>query len=291
MGTITSDLKTKFRQGNLLMKLIYINIAVFVVVRLSVVLFTLFRGDFSGILSYLQLSSDPATVLFRPWTMVTYMFLHYDVLHILFNLLWLYWFGSLFLRCFTEKQMAGLYLIGGLAGGMLYIASYNLFPYFTDLVGNSFLMGASASILAIVVAVAFHIPNDEVHLMFLGRVKLKWIAVATIVIDLLSVTSSNAGGNIAHLGGALAGYLFAKQYAKGSDLTSFINRVVDKVVNLFKRRPTMRVKSPHRETDYEYNSRKKSDEEELNRILEKLKQVGYATLSSDEKKRLFEAGK
>lgn len=290
MGTIIADLKTRFNEGSLLHKLIYINVGMFLAVRLLVVAFTLFKLDAQGFLQLLQLPSSPMSLLYQPWSILTYMILHYEFTHILFNMLWMYWFGNIFLSYFNERQMGGLYLLGGLGGALLYILAYNLFPYFSEVVYHSYLMGASASILAIVVAVAFYAPNVEVNLLIIGRVKIKYIALFTIFLDLLSVTSDNAGGNIAHLGGALVGYLFAERYRKGKDITRFFNRIIDKVVNWFKPSPKLKVTYRRTETDYDYNSRKQSEETELNEILERLKRSGYASLSSDEKKKLFEAG-
>ena len=144
-----------------------------------------------------------------PWTLLTYMFTHFDFLHIIFNMLWLYWFGGLFLNFFSERQLGGLYVIGGLAGALLYIVSYNFFPYFSNVAAHSTLMGASASVMAIVFAVSFYKKDMEISLLLIGRIKLIYLALFTLGIDLLAITSDNAGGHIAHIGGALAGILYA----------------------------------------------------------------------------------
>ena len=223
------------------------------------------------------------------------MFVHYDVWHILFNMLWLYWFGQIFLMSFSEKQMVGLYLLGGIAGGLLYLLSYNLFPYFDGKEG--LMCGASASIIAIVVATAFRMPDYKVNLLFLGAISLKYIALVTIIIDLLSVTSANGGGHIAHLGGALLGYWFIVRWEKGKDLTAPVNKLIDKIVTGFKPRPKIKVSRPSNrsssrpETDMEYRARKKKENDEIDSILDKIKKSGYTSLSAEEKKRLFEAGK
>ena len=294
MAAIFDNLQSRYRLGSSLIKLIFINVGVFLLLRLMGVLLMLFNVDSMPLLHTVQMPSSPLLLLSRPWALVTYMFVHYDLLHILFNMLWLYWFGEMFLRYFSDKQLVGLYLLGGLGGALLYLLSYNLFPYFEPMARNSWLMGASASVLAIVVAMAFYIPDYKINLLFLGAVSLKYIALFTVLLDLLSITSSNAGGHIAHLGGALIGYLFVVRLRKGKDLTSPINRVLDKLVTLFKAKPRMRVKVNEHyrrpETDMEYRERKKKEMEEIDRILDKVRKSGYEHLSAGEKKRLFDAG-
>ena len=181
--SIIDKLKQQFRQGSVLLKLIYINVAIFLLLRLTWVVLMLFNIDGYVILPFIEMPSIPYEFITHPWTLLTYMFVHYDVWHILFNMLWLYWFGQIFLMSFSEKQMVGLYLLGGIAGGLLYLLSYNLFPYFDGKEG--LMCGASASIIAIVVATAFRMPDYKVNLLFLGAISLKYIALVTIVIDLL----------------------------------------------------------------------------------------------------------
>lgn len=291
MESIFTDFKQTFRRGSMLAKLIYINTGVFIFVRLAVVLLMLFNIDGGNFLRYLQVPSSLSLLLVRPWTLITYMFTHFDFWHILFNMLWLYGFGKIFLLFFNEKQLGGVYLLGGLAGAFLFVLAYNLFPYFDTYVPNSYLMGASASVMAIVFAVSFYRKDFEINLFLLGRVKLIYLAIFTFVIDLLAVTSSNAGGHIAHVGGALLGIWFAGRMARGKDLTAPVNRLVDWVVNLGKRKPKMKVTYNRREKDYEYNARKHRDNEEIDRILDKLRRSGYGSLSAEEKRKLFEASK
>ena len=255
------------------------------------VLFLLFNVQDIPFLFYLQLPASFEALLLRPWTLVTYMFTHYEFLHILFNMLWLYWFGGLFLTFFNERQLGGLYLLGGLAGAIFFVLCYNIFPYFLDMVDFSYLIGASASVMAIVFAISFYRKDMEISLFLIGRVKLIYLALFTLVIDLLAITSDNAGGHIAHVGGALFGIWFASQMRVGKDLTAPINRLVDKFVNLFKRKPKMKVTYKRAETDYEYNAHKRQEEADLNDILDKLKRSGYQSLSAEEKKKLFDASK
>lgn len=291
MDDIFTKLKDTFRSGNILAKLIYINVGLFILIRLAGALFMLFNISSISFLQYLQMPSSPELLLYRPWTVFTYMFTHFDFLHILFNMLWLYWFGGLFLSFFSERQLGGLYILGGIAGAVLFMIAYNVFPYFQEVAASSYLMGASASVMAIVFAVSFYRKDLEINLLLIGRVKLIYLALFTFVIDLLAITSDNAGGHIAHIGGALFGIWFAMRIGKGKDLTAPMNRLIDWAVNLGKRKPKMRVTYKRPETDYEYNARKHRASVDLDSILDKLKRSGYESLSAEEKKKLFEASK
>lgn len=293
MESFFTNIRQTFERGNVLWKLIYVNIGVFILIRLAVVILMLFNIDGGYFLKYLQVPSSLELLVVRPWTLITYMFTHYDFLHILFNMLWLYWFGNIFLMFFNQRQLGGLYVLGGLAGAALFVLAYNTFPYFSSISSNSYLMGASASVMAIVFAVSFYRKDFEINLLFLGRVKLIYLAIFTFLLDLLAMTSDNAGGHIAHVGGALLGILFASQIAKGKDLTAPVNRLIDWAVNLGKRKPKMNVtyNNSRRETDYEYNARKNRETEELDKILEKLRRSGYGSLSAEEKRKLFDASK
>lgn len=221
------------------------------------------------------------------------MFMHADVLHILFNMLWLYWFGKLFLSFFSSKHLRGLYLLGGICGGVLYMISYHIFPYFEHALPTSYLLGASASVLAIVVAVAVREPNYPVQLLLFGTVRLRTIALVIILLDLMLITSGNAGGHISHLGGALAGWWFAAGLRRGTDVTRWINYVIDFCMGWKKpvRKPKMKVYYGDKQKDYDFNARKKEREAEVDRILDKLRKSGYSSLSEEEKKRLFDASK
>ncbi len=301
MNTISDEIKASFRQGTTMVKLIYINLAVFVLVKLLFVIFFLFTPSLEGIpgkggffqdnyLTYLMLQANLEKLLFRPWTLITYMFLHFDFLHILFNMLWLFWFGRIFLKYLTPKQLTTTYLLGGIAGAILFILSYNIFPGLVPYSSNAQALGASASVTAIVISISFYAPNYTINLPFLGPVKIKWIAVVFIVLDVLSVASSNAGGHIAHLGGAVYGYLFAMQMKKGNDLGKSFSSVIDSAASLFQRKPRMKVSYKNAAKsmdDMEYNQSKADKQKEIDRILDKIARSGYDSLSKKEKETLF----
>ncbi len=249
--------------------------------------------DDSIVLQMLAVPANPSSLIFKPWTLLTYMFLHEGFFHILFNIINLFWFGKLFLMFFNQKQAVGLYILGGLFGAAFYILALNIFPYFHNIASQGILLGASASVLAIVIGVATYNPNMEIHLVLIGKVKLKYLAAVFFFISLLSVAGENAGGNIAHLGGILAGYLFAINFKKVKDLTKVINKTIDFFVDLFSRKPKMKVShsSGKPMTDYEWNAKKTQEGKMLDEILDKIKKSGYDSLSSEEKKKLFDQSK
>ena len=294
MDRFTTDLKYNFFGRDIVGRLILINCVVFVFVELVRIFLMLFNVPYNPIASYLSLPASFVALMYQPWSLFTYMFMHAGILHLLFNMLWLYWFGRLFLNFYSSKHLRGLYVLGGLCGGLLYMISYNVFPYFEGSVEIATLVGASASVLAIVVATAVREPEFPVQFMFIGTVRLKYVALFMVLFDLLFMTSSNAGGHIAHLGGAAAGFWFAMGLAKGTDPTKCINAVLDFFSRGFKmpkRKPKMKVHYGNRQQQYDYNARKKADEDEINRILEKLRKSGYGSLSEDEKKKLFDASR
>lgn len=286
---IWEDIKKSFHQGNNVTKLIYINLGVFILIRLFDVILKLFQWDIEY-LSFLQMPASAELLLQRPWTVFTYMFLHVDFFHVLFNILYLYWFGQLFLSFYNQKQLVGLYLIGGILGAFCYFIAYHLFPYFNEIKDKSFLLGASASALAIMMATAATAPNKEIQLVLIGKIKLKYMALFFFIIDLLSITSFNSGGHIAHLGGIFAGYYFAFQMKKGKDITTFINKAIDFIFDKFRKKPKMKVtyKNTRPMTDLQYKQHKKEESEQIDIILDKIKKSGYESLSKEEKKALFE---
>jgi membrane associated rhomboid family serine protease len=282
-----------FRQGNSLIRLIFINASLFVVLGFLEIVLQLFKFPSDFLWSYLSLPADLSQLLFRFWTPISYMFLHEGFIHLLFNMLSLYWFGKLFTIYFSEKQLVGLYLLGGCLGAVFYLLAFNIFPYYSPILSHSLLLGASGSIMAIIVASATKSPNMEMQMLFVGRVKLKYIALIAVLMSLFGITSNNGGGQLAHLGGALAGYYFVVSLRQGRDLTKGINNLLSFFVDLFsskklKAKPNNSRKTPM--SDAEYNVNKANKMANIDRILDKIKTSGYESLSADEKKKLFEQG-
>ena len=290
---LTDNLKQTFKNGNTLTKLIYANVAVFLFVNVLLIIFRLFNIDASGHFDWLAIPSNLSDLVRHCWTPLTYMFLHKEIMHLLFNMLMLYWFGKIFLIYYSEKQLLSLYIFGGLVAALVYVAAYNIFPYYSPVSDYSLLMGASGSIMAIIVAAAGRAPNVEMNLLLIGRVKLIYIALVTVLISFFSVTGNNGGGEMAHLGGAMGGYLFVIIGNKGTDITTFINKIIDFFVNLRRPRPKLKTTkfNAQRMSPEEYNQKKAQDSVEIDRILDKIKTSGYESLTTDEKKRLFEQKK
>lgn len=296
---IWNDIKASFREGSVITRLIYVNLAVFLLFRLVQVFFFLSGRPFH-LLEPFMLPASPGEFVRQPWSLVTYMFLHFDFLHILFNLLVLYWFGRLFLDYWTASQLLGLYLLGGLSGGVVFMAAYNLFPVFAATVGSSYLLGASASIIALLMATAVRDPNRDIHLMLIGRVPLKFLALFMVISYIIGITATNPGGNLAHLGGVAAGWWFAAQGRKGRDIARPFYRAADQLAHLFQSLfrsfflPRKKVRVIHRQPprdDHEYNRQRYADHQELNRILDKIGTEGYESLTKAEKETLFRHGK
>jgi membrane associated rhomboid family serine protease len=287
--SIIDEIKRSYHLGGVLTKFIYVNIGVFLVVRLLQIFFTLSGGPgtYYPIPEWLSVPSQPDALLIKPWTLITYMFVHYEFLHFLFNVLVLYWFGQLFLMFFSSRQFVGVYLLGGSSGAIAFIVFSNLLGW-----GGGILMGASASVMAVLFASAAYRPDFAVYLMFFGQVKLKYIALVYFILDLISISAfKNIGGHISHIGGAAFGWYFATRLLKGKDITAGFSRLVDRLGSLFHKRSKMKVTYKRPVSDFEYNAQKIKKQAELDRILEKIKRSGYDSLTKDEKKTLFEESK
>lgn len=291
MSQFIRNLQQRYKNSDVLMKFIFVNVAIFIVLKIISVLFTLFKVDAGQLIAFLAIPSDLYALATRFWTPFSYMFVHEGLWHILFNMLWLYWFGQIFLQYFTGRNLGSLYVLGGLAGAFFYLAAFNIFPYYIDM-GHGLMIGASAAVMAIVFATAFYRPDVSLNLLFIGKIKIVYIAIFVFILDFLSLDSlSNPGGHIAHIGGAIVGYFFAMHYKKGKDITRWMSRLIDWFVNLFKPTSKMKVTYHHTETDQEYNFRKHRESQEIDAILDKIKHSGYNNLSKEEKRKLFDAGK
>jgi membrane associated rhomboid family serine protease len=288
---IWDGIKDSFKEGSTLTKLIYVNFGVFLLVKIVGVLsflFNLGNSDVSFLVYWLSVPAATDSLLARPWTIFTYMFLHEGFLHILMNMLWLFWFGRIFLSYLDQKKLLSIYILGGLTGAATYIFAYNLFPVFESARFGSYALGASASVMAIVFATVVYAPNHFVRLMFIGPVKIKYIALFFIATDILSLPGGNAGGHIAHLGGAFYGWLFINQLRTGKDISSGFTSLFDSFLNLFKaRKMKVSYKNTTKMNDREYNKNKKKDQERLDQILEKIAKSGYDSLNKEEKEILF----
>lgn len=294
---IRNGIKNSFLKGSALSRLIYINIGVFLLLKIAYVVMAIAgQGEhfYPVLLEWIGVPADPEYLLYRPWTPITYMFTQFEFLHLLFNMLWLYWFGSFFLNYFSERKLTGVYLLGGLSGAALYILAYNIFPAFSLTRLSSWAIGASASVMAIVFAVCTYLPQHKVYIFLIGPVKLIYLAIFTAFIDIVSIPTGNAGGHIAHLGGALFGYLFVLGVRKNRDLTYGFTALGQALGKLFSKRKKLKVKyrkNVSEMNDREYNEYKKQYDDRINQILDKISRSGYESLTREEKEILFKSGR
>ncbi|HOK25901.1 MAG TPA: rhomboid family intramembrane serine protease [Bacteroidales bacterium] len=289
--SLWSDIRSTFRHGTSLTRLIILNIAVFLAISvIGIIGFLLANPEISDYT--IRLFSVPSSFkyfILRPWTVITYMFTHKDLLHIAVNMLWLYWFGKIFLDYLDQKKLVAVYLLGGITGALLYVISYNIFPAFSEFAGSSIpLLGASAAVMAVVVAISVYVPDYTVFLFLLGRIKIKYIALVIFILTSIVDFQANSGGKLAHIGGALFGYIYIVYYRKGKDLGKWLNRIIDFFVTFLKPRKKLKVTYKKRVTDdYEYNRIKAERQARINEILDKISKGGYDSLTREEKDFLF----
>ncbi len=292
MSDFSGSIRSSFRVADSVQRLLLINIAVFLIVRIIGVLTTLFMVhtvNFSSISYWLAVPANLSSLLVRPWTLVTYMFYHWDFFHLFFNLLLLYWMGKIFQDYLGEKKLISTYILGGISGAAVYIAAYNIFPLFSNSLEISFALGASASVLAITIAAATLLPDFPVRLLLIGEVKLKWIALLIVLSDLISIGGTNAGGHLAHLGGALYGFIYVRKLRSGSDIAAWFSKLLEYFTP--GKKPRMKVHYGKSMSDADFNVTKKSRQETLDQILDKISKSGYGSLSQEEKDYLFKASK
>jgi membrane associated rhomboid family serine protease len=303
MMTSSNSVKAFFTGSGTLTRLILVNVIVFVLVVILDILGSFSRSNITDFfIRFTALPTNGITLLTRPWTFVTYMFLHHGFMHLLFNMLWLYFAGTLFREFLGSRRLLGVYLWGGLAGGFLYVLIYNLAPAFSDVVSISNARGASASVMAVVVAVAAYRPQFPVQLFFILRIRLWVIAVIAVLLDLLALRGleSNPGGHLAHLGGALFGYMYVRALANGNDWSEGIMTVVDKLEDYFtgRKRPTLKTVHKQKAATGKNSSAfsthttrgrrsKQADQQRMDEILDKISRSGYNSLSKEEKEFLF----
>lgn len=286
-----NNFKLSFWQNSTLLRLIYANFAVFVGIKILYLVSWLFQTSTSPNQWALDWMSVPASIgslIFKPWTVISYMFLHLDFWHIFSNMLWLYFLGQLFVEFLGSKKLWTVYIAGGLAGALLYIFFFNVFPVFREVMPISKALGASASVMAIVVAIGTYAPDFSIRLLFLGNVKLKYIALFWVAFDLFSISNSNSGGHIAHLGGAVLGYLFARQWKQGKDITSWVDSSTLYLQALFSNR-SKKMKVSYRNNKSPKTATRSADQAEVDMILDKISKSGYDSLSKTEKDILFRA--
>jgi len=291
MRKLLDDIKMQFAGAEALYKLLLINCAVFLVLKISESILFLAGADstlVNWVVMKLSLPADLSILLRQPWTFLSYMFLHTGFLHILFNLLILFWTGRLFTEYLGNAKLWATYVAGALVGGLAYVISFNLLPAFDGALSGSYLLGASAGVIAVLVAVATLLPDYVVHLLLIGPVRLKYVAIFSIVLYFISIPLGNAGGHIAHLGGALFGYLMIIQLRKGRDLTAWLTGLSTMKLKSKPVKMTV-VKSGRRRSDADDLHEGIASQELVDRILDKINKSGFDSLSKEEKQILYKA--
>lgn len=298
----SSNFRYRVKTATVSEKLIAINVAVFIVFFFFKTLAFLFQMSSDFLLEWFVFPKEPGEFLFKPWSIITYAFLHAGIWHILSNMLILYYAGVYFLNYFSPKKLLTFYFLGAIFGALVYMASYNLFPAFQGM-GRSYLLGASAAVMSVLVGIATHVPNMRIRLILIGPVKFWYIAAFLVILDVVQIPMSNPGGHLAHLGGAAFGYIYASQLKKGNDIASGFEKLMDWFGSLFTGSKTetrkSNLKTVHRRkatasTSSTYTPRsrnKKEEQERIDAILDKISKSGYDSLTKPEKEFLFNAGK
>jgi len=286
----TNNLIGQFKQLSIVLKIIVINTLIFLIFYLGSFFFKLSP---STLVSWFVLPTSFLEIVYQPWSFVTYAFLHAGFWHLFWNMYLLYWFGLYVLNLFTSKRFLTIYLLGAINGGLFYVLAYNLFPVFNNISSN--LMGASAAVLAIVIFIATYTPDAMVRI-FTFRIKLWQIGLVMVLLDLFQLPSSgNAGGLIAHMGGAIFGYVYAIQLKKGNDIGIWFENFMDLLVNLFKSNKYKHFKQVHKTKQSAPKNTKRNPttnhQIKIDRILDKIGKSGYDSLTKAEKDFLFKAGK
>jgi len=298
--TTKEQILYKYRTASTLEKLIGLNVLMFILTFAFRAIF--FLMDFSGnpFLDWLVFPKELSDFIFQPWSIITYAFLHAGFLHILFNMIILHFGGQLFMTYYSGKRLLNYYLMGAIFGALIYMLSYNLFPAFSG-VGQSYLIGASAAVMAVFIGIATKTPDMSVRLFLLGNLKLWWIAAFFVIMDVVQLPFGNPGGHLAHLGGALVGFIYTKQLDKGNDIGNWIESFIDGFQKFFEAKPKQKsqskskMKTVYKNKTYTQSSKTKSSKTEkqkrIDEILDKISKSGYDSLSKEEKDFLFNAGK
>jgi len=295
-----ADIRDTFIRGNnAVAQIITINVAVFAVDLLFRILFRFSESSsriYDTVTNYVNLPGAFSKFIYQPYSIITYAFMHAGFIHIVFNMLGLYWFGQIVREYIGNRRVWPIFLMGSIAGGLLYLLCYNTIPALQGVSGTTYLLGASAGVLALVVAAATLVPDNQIFLMIIGPVPLKFVAFFYVLLAMAGLAyGSNFGGDVAHLGGAAFGFLFVKQLQKGNDWSNILNRLFDGVVHIFKpRNPSqgkMKVHSVNTANRKAPIQPSVDTQKRLDEILDKISASGYDALSSDEKEFLFNYSK
>lgn len=279
-----NNLKYRFELLNIAEKIILLNVIIFIIPFFIKTFFFLFNIESLDLIYWLKLSPDILTFIFTPWTIITYGFIHGGISHILWNMILLYFSSRFFLNLFSAQKFLNTYFLGIILGGIIFLLSFSIFPVFKNSYAN--LIGSSAGVMSVLIFVCTYSPDQEIRIIFFN-LKLKYLGIALVLIDIIQIPSGNAGGNLAHLGGSLFGFIYANQLKNGNDIGLFFEKFLFSFYKFYKK--PVRLKAVHKNKNTNQTSIDK--QKRVDDILDKISNSGYDSLSKEEKDFLFKIGK
>ena len=276
MKILFNKISNEFKVSSSLNKIIYLNIILFLIIKVCISIFFLFEINTIELFNKFYLPAKINLIKVQPWSIFSFMFIHSNFVHLIFNMLWLYFIGNIFLQWLDEKQLIFIYLLGGISGGLFFVLCYNYIPLLQKNIENTLALGASASIFAIMMAITIYKPDQQIQIPFIQKIKLKNITIFLTIYYIVSLTGGNTGGYLAHFGGGIFSFIYMKQLNKSKIFKS-----------MFKNNSKFKEK----DSDYIYNQKQSKKNKEIDIILEKISKSGYNSLSNKEKEILFKSSK
>ena len=284
--SFSDDLRYRFANFSIAEKIIFANVIFFVLPKLLNVIFFLFNIPIDGYTNWFQLSPNIGTFMTRPWTLITYSFIHSGFFHLLWNMVLLFYAGRMLLNLFPDRILINNYFLGVISGGLIFIGSYALFPVFSGAYPP--MVGASAGVMAVFIFICTYTPNQEIRFFFIN-LRLKYLGLAFFFLDVIQIPYGNAGGHLAHIGGAVLGFFYARQLGVGRDIGTGFQNLWQAIFNRKKLKTVYR--SPKNRSAYSSKSKDGVHQSKIDAILDKISKSGYDGLSKEEKDYLFRAGK
>mgnify|MGYP001340141217 CR=1 FL=1 len=276
MKILFNKICDEFKVSSSLNKIIYLNIIIFLVIKVCTSILFLFEINTIELLNKFYLPAEINLIKLQPWSIFSFMFIHSSFIHLILNMLWLYFIGNIFLQWLNNKQLIYIYILGGISGGLFFILGYNYFPVLQKNIENTLALGASASVFAIMMAISIYKPNQKIKIPFIQKITLKNITIFLTIFYVISLSGGNTGGYLAHIGGGLFSFIYIKQLNK--------NKIFK---NIFKNTSKFNEKN----SDYIYNQKRNEKNKQIDIILEKISKSGYNSLSKKEKDILFKSSK
>lgn len=284
------QLRYRLQQMNGAEKLILVNVICFVLPLFLRTILYLFNIPLDVMIGWFELSAEWSDLLFKPWTIFTYSFMHSGFFHLFWNMYLLYFASRLFLNLFSSRTFFNVYFLGVFLGGLTFMLSYTVFPAFQY--ASPIMVGASAGVMAVMIFMATYSPDVEVRIIFFN-IKLRYLGIAFVLLDVIQIPYGNAGGHLAHLGGSALGYFYVRRLDQGVDIGLPFENFTNRVLNLFKKQPNLKTiyKSKYSSNKKKKETRQEIDQNKIDAILDKISKSGYDSLTQKEKDFLFQAGK